>query len=697
MSLDPYASCPCGSGKKFKWCCQPIYGGIQHAWQLENSGQHEAALKTMEQVVQQHGGNPEAWGQMALLLASRERFDQAEEALEKAFALNPNYPFGLKLKAQLRFGEGEFQGALLLARKAADAYDPDAHDALAEVHGLIFDCEMRANRPVAARAALARAVHLAPGNEELRKGLENIFGPNGRFPDAARKTYEFKRPGQGLAGPRRQAWDRAFAGATARLPDVARTFEGLTKEDPADAAAWFNLGLTRAWLGDHPPALEALDRYVELEADESRAAEAAALAEVLRLGQGMEEQCDHHQYSFLLEIRNPQPVQALLQDWQTSRRLAGASTPQEGVFSSLLLELSPSGLVTAGRPAADVGRVAGFLVLVGNSFRFSSTVKDRYDRVKDEVRQKLSLGLTDLREVRNPPPFADLLTEAVVVPLGESDNAAMEKAITEHAGRFFEETWIHRPLKSLNSIAPVDAAGHAKLRKKLLGVILLLEQSARKSPVASYSFDGLRRKLGLAGAAGPAAGDGVGDIARMGAPELSALKPEALSEEQLEKAYQTAHRLDAQELAAHFAEALVSRPVQPGKADRYPWYSFLIQKALRDGEPDAAMDRVNEGEKVDCEHNEGRRRNDYEAFRAVVHTKRGEVEAAEDVYRRLIERVPRDFKARGKAAEAMLSLKQPAKALRFAEEGVAAARQANDRGSEEYLLELAAAARKQQG
>src|SRR5688572_6227485 len=106
MSADPYASCPCGSGKKFKWCCQPIYGGIQHAWQLEKSGQHDNALKTMEQVVQQHGGNPEAWGQFALFFASRDQLDKAEEALEKAFALNPNYPFGLKLRAQLRQAEG---------------------------------------------------------------------------------------------------------------------------------------------------------------------------------------------------------------------------------------------------------------------------------------------------------------------------------------------------------------------------------------------------------------------------------------------------------------------------------------------------------------------------------------------------------------------------------------------------------------
>src|SRR5436305_11430317 len=110
MALDPYASCPCGSGKKFKWCCQPISAGIQQAWEQESNGQHETALRIIDQVVQQNENNPEAWGQKAYLLYANEHPDQAEEALERAFALNPNYPFGLRLRARFRHNEGEYQG-----------------------------------------------------------------------------------------------------------------------------------------------------------------------------------------------------------------------------------------------------------------------------------------------------------------------------------------------------------------------------------------------------------------------------------------------------------------------------------------------------------------------------------------------------------------------------------------------------------
>ena len=117
MALDPYSPCPCGSGKKFKWCCQPIYVGINRAWEQEGNGQHEVALRLMDEVTLANPGNPEAWGQKARLLYAHGRLEDAENALQKAFDINPNYPYGLLLRASFRLHEGEYTGALLLARR----------------------------------------------------------------------------------------------------------------------------------------------------------------------------------------------------------------------------------------------------------------------------------------------------------------------------------------------------------------------------------------------------------------------------------------------------------------------------------------------------------------------------------------------------------------------------------------------------
>src|SRR5207244_9147344 len=146
--------------------------------------------------------------------------------------------------------------------------------------------------------------------------------------------------------------------------------------------------------------------------------------------------------------------------------------------------------------------------------------------------------------------------------------------------------------------------------------------------------------------------------------------------------------------AGRFAQALVSRPVSEPGTDRFPFYSYLIQRALQQGESDEAMNYVNEGERVDCERNEGRRRDDYELRRGQVHVKRGEPDQAEEVFQRLIERSPAKLRYRGSAAEAMLSLRQPQRALPFAEQGLAKAREQNDRDSEQYFLELVSAAKR---
>src|SRR5438067_11805740 len=65
IPMDPYAACPCGSGKKYRWCCQPIYADITHAFQQDQEGQHDAARRLRDQVTTAHPNNPEAWRRQA--------------------------------------------------------------------------------------------------------------------------------------------------------------------------------------------------------------------------------------------------------------------------------------------------------------------------------------------------------------------------------------------------------------------------------------------------------------------------------------------------------------------------------------------------------------------------------------------------------------------------------------------------------
>jgi tetratricopeptide (TPR) repeat protein len=347
--------------------------------------------------------------------------------------------------------------------------------------------------------------------------------------------------------------------------------------------------------------------------------------------------------------------------------------------------------------------LGGYLIIFGHqALLLRGSNADSLEKGRRELQERLGPALSDARMQRGPANFGDVLSEALIFPIGAADQESGQRQIREHVQSFFENTWIHRPVRSLGSVPPVDAAGHPVLRRKLLGVIEFIEQCAQ-GETKPYDFDRLRHKLGLQTKSAVVAAVSTNgtapslDIAAMNAVDLAGLGLEALTEEQLEQALRTAQRLDAAELAGRFASAIIARPADPGRPDRYPAYSYLIQQALSARDLDSALSYVDEGEKADCEHNQGRRRNDYELRRAQVLAKRGESDAARDVFERLIERVPSELKYRGTAAEAMLTLKQGAAALKFAEQGLSKAREQNDRDSEQYFMELASAARRQVG
>lgn len=692
--MDPYAACPCGSGKKFKWCCQPIYNDIGKAFQQNEEGQHDTALRIMDEVTAAHADNPEAWGRKAELLDRNEKLEEAEAALQKALDLNPNYPYGLYLRGQFRLREGEIPGALLLFRKAADLYDTSAREILSHIYVVIFDCEMKLNHPVAARAAAEMSLRTM-ANPEIAKGVDTVFGPeNPNLPAAAKQKYVYKSLPAGAPTERRAAWEKALSSAaTGKLTDAAAGFVQLTQDDGNDAAAWYNLGVTQAWLGQNRAAVEALDRYVALEADENAAAQAWTLAEVLRCGQGMEDEADYVEHAATVGLRDPQQYVNWLGDLQKQGLLAGTQVNQEeGMLMAVILEAPPPAL-TPELTAKQMPRIAAMSIMMGNIVRLWHINEETLRRAADELKAKIGPALAGEPYItRGPAKFQEILNEAIPLARGDTPEEDRQRLAQEHYTRFFEEQWTQRPMKALGHVPPVDAVGHATLRKKLRGAIQFLQECAAGAKL-EYDFDRLRRKLNLVEA--PATESAAQDIGGMTVPELAALDMGSLGYAQLEEAFQTAQQLDARELAGKFALALVERPSRTDKPDRYPWHNHLIQQALNQGDWDAALDQVNAGEKDDCEHNDGRRRNDYELRRGQVYAKQGSIDQAQDVFDKLIARVPSELKLRVSAAEALLSAKQPGHALKIAEAGLAEARKQNSRDLEGAFLELADAARRQ--
>jgi tetratricopeptide (TPR) repeat protein len=715
MALNPYDSCPCGSGKKFKWCCAGYFDRIELALDQQQQGQHDAAIATMQALTRQHPDRPQVWGYYAHILFAEGKTDEAEGAIEKAFALQPDFAMGHLLRGLFRQSEGEVIGSLLLFRKAAEAYNPEAHDQLAQVHEMIARTEVMLNRPVAARAALEVAVHHSPADAELRQQFDALFGEESRLPLCARKKYAFRPMTRRLPAD----------AATGKLSDARKAFERLAAEAADDPAVWFNLGLVRAWLGEQPGAVEALNKSVELEADDYRAEEAAALAAVLRCGQGMENDADYVEHRVYLPVRDPQAVSGLLQAWIQEGRLLAPQMDEQGTyFSALMVEELPTLLDTGTRMA----KVVANLAIAGGLIRLWHVAQDAVAKIGQEVRDRLNLAVGEPSPGVGPVQFGDVPAEALAYPTRTAQVAEAEGKLRDYAANFYENVWPDRPLRSLGGAGPRDAVGSSLMRKRVLGAIRFQQdclagaaprkrQDDREVPIEVYDFDRLRHKLGIEMKSAPApaavaepeppppplaaaaptpapAAPAKREFSAMSAAELAGLPLADLSAGELEEAMRAAIALKAHELAVAIARAGATKPADAGKPDRYPFYACLMTGAVAEGKPAEAARLADDGAAFDAAHNAGRRATDYGLRKAAVLLKGGDAEAAAREFDAILERNPDDGNLYVKAAEAMLGAKNGAKAAHFAEKGVARAKALGSRDLEGACQELLEAAKR---
>ena len=718
--LDPYVSCPCGSGKKFKWCCGPYYATVEKAFEQDRTGQHEAALHTIQELTHTHADQPAVWGYYAQFLYNLGKPEEAEKAIDEALKRNPNFGMAHFLRGQFRENEGELIGALLLYRKAADSYDPEAQDALTHVHLKVYQFESMLNRPLAARAALERAVHFMPADPELRAQLDGEFGDESPLPLAARKKYTFR--------PTAKPVDASLA--TGKLADARKAFEQLTALTPDDPAAWFNLGVVLAWLGEQPKAVEALNKSIELETDDHRAEEAGALAEVLRCGRGMENDADYLSHGFILPIRDPGPVNQYLQALGQNRRLVGVRANREtGVMAGLIVDELPQ-LLAVGS-GATLATVAAKLVIAEGIIRLAHPDRASVSKVAEEFRSAVQLAVEQPVETTMPISFGDVVLEALAQPVQTSDLAAAEDKLKDHARHYFEDVWPRRPLRSLSDNTPLDAVGSKVLRKKLFGVIKFLEDCLNAVqphkqvgqelvPIETYHFDALRHKLGLEYVSAPppnvkvpvevppsvekkqgadaprspATEPAKREIGAMNAGELSQLDVAALSLDDLEQAMRAALKLDARDLAVAFAQAGLLKPADAAKPDRYPLFATAITGAVAEGDTAKAAQLAEAGAAFDAANNAGKRANEYGLRKAQLYAKLKDADKAAAEFDGLIARNPDEGRYYTSAAEEMLRLKSGAKALHFAEKGLEKARATKNRDLEGHCQELIAAAKR---
>lgn len=262
--MDPYAPCPCGSGKKVKFCCQKLLPEMEKIERLQDN-QPELALQHLDRLEQTNPGNPWVVTTRAGTLMQQGRFADAKLALLKFLKEHPDHPRANALYAFASFHADGFPAckkAVHRAFKRCIAESPRIVGALLEALG---EHHYMQGSLLAARAHLILAMRLSTTEEDRERVIRSVmrFDADPAIPFPLRGGHHI--PDYEPSAANREAFDKArHLSLLACWEEAADLLEQFVEQDPNSASLQHMLGLFRAYDGDEESAAEALHAAARL-------------------------------------------------------------------------------------------------------------------------------------------------------------------------------------------------------------------------------------------------------------------------------------------------------------------------------------------------------------------------------------------------------------------------------------------------
>ena len=261
--VDPYSPCPCGSDKKFKWCCQKAEAYAERANRLEDNGQHNAALAVCDEGLAKVPRNSWLLLRKSVLLIELQKLDEAKRCVATVLQYQPDHLGASVLLCRLVLAtEGPAAAAAELQRALSHAR-PKARKQLFSITAVVASELAKANCFPAALKHLELAIGLDSSALSVLQPALASFKTNVAVSPWLKEPYALEDVPGGLEGPLREQFEQAMGWARDGLWDSAATaFELLSADRAAGPAADHNLGLCRLWLGDNGAAVAALRRWI---------------------------------------------------------------------------------------------------------------------------------------------------------------------------------------------------------------------------------------------------------------------------------------------------------------------------------------------------------------------------------------------------------------------------------------------------
>ncbi len=515
MSLDPYSLCPCGSGKKLKFCCFDIAADMLKALQLHEGGQSRAALKILEKL---HSQQPaRAWVATSLsgvFLFLEEPF-AARDALKPLLQENPDHPLGRILDATAALDIDGYAAARPVVHRAftkgVKAHPEMVGSLIAEIASLMYE-EMH---HMAARQHLALAMRFVREEDRQAVFLRMLdFDGDISIPYPLRSIHNLKTPE--LPAEDQATYKKATSlSSLGCWHEAAAVTLPLTQKYPENTDLIFNCGLFYAWDGDESRAAVQFHRAAELTTDREFAIYCETLAQVLEQSEELvgEKTCFYGTDS---------PAR-LLSTLDEVKFLIRRNDPQQtatavDITSYLLLDREPGDIPDSLKTVDDLDRlpkIVGSVVCMNTSMNNLLSSNDEVKAVcrvvvnpaySEDLLPKLEqIAGSQFIDIGSPPAgmsenyeeWKDFygLYENYYVPESTPRRLVAELEYL-HRQQVENNRWLNRPLRGLNGHTPLEAKDQPELSLKLAAALNVFDAYANISKY-QINLEQLRTRLGL--------------------------------------------------------------------------------------------------------------------------------------------------------------------------------------------------------
>lgn len=605
--LDVYQDCPCGSGKKLKFCCTGIAEDMVKIMNMQAHHQYQMALNALDAVEKKP--IREAWSRAwikttrATMLMGVKKTPEARNLLQEVLAELPEHPFALALNALVTLATDMYPASMRAIYKALMHSMERYPTLLSQVVYTLANLLAAKGSLLAAQQYLRMAVRLKPDEEEFMQALIE-FEHNLAVPYPLRSEYELHR----FTGSDAHQELHVSAESLARLgcySIAAKTFGQIARQQPNNANLWWNIALCHAWAGEDPLAAEAFRAAAANEPDFETAVDCQVLARLLTPGtpaskvERLSSEYKVPSASRLLTVldahdgflRAPVPPDEFDEEEEVPVAVYlfvdrdPRSVPDDQLtLDNLARELGQVVIYDAGKepdstPQAFVSALAG----------------ENFERVNREF---MAAAGSDVERTVESKPASVISAE--ILPLtfdgyvpptcSARKRRELEKARWH---RLIQDTWPNVKQEALGGKSPLEAAGQPELRASLAAAIVAFDIFCDR---AGYPLDqdAVRSRLGLPAIQALVLAEEV-DVTQCSILQLRRVALPQLSDDQLMRISNRISRLGHRDLSYRAYVEVLSRSSLAGKIETPRLYMALANLSRQRLNRDEALSWIEKG------------------------------------------------------------------------------------------------------